>query len=226
MNRKIIVTDDNSKSLLIPEINETYHSINGAMNEAMHVFITNGLFKITDTNPIRIFEMGFGTGLNALLTLNHAKNTPIYIAYETVEKFPIELDLVSQLQHPTTTGLIELQNEFNLMHTSKWNETHQLSPNFTFKKYQIDIREIELPSNCFHLIYYDAFSPKIQPELWETAVLKKLHNSMVDGGRLTTYCAQGQFKRNLKEAGFEVHGLPGPTGKREMTLAIKPLVNR
>ena len=181
--------------------------------------------KITDSNPIRIFEMGFGTGLNALLTLSHSKNTPIYIAYETVEKFPVEISLVEELQHPTTTGLIRLQNEFNLMHSCNWSETQQLSPNFTFKKYQIDIYEIELPANHYHMVFYDAFSPKIQPELWDTSVLKKLYNSMTAGGRLATYCAQGQFKRNLKEAGFEVHGIPGPKGKREMTLAIKPLVS-
>jgi len=225
MNRKIIVTDDNSKSLLIPEINETYHSINGAMNEAMHVFITNGLLPMSDLKLIRIFEMGFGTGLNALLSLNFTKNTPIYIAYETVEKFPVDLELINQLQHPYTTGLIDLQSEFDSMHNSKWNEVVEISSAFSFKKYRGDIYDIELPLNHFHVIYYDAFSPKIQPELWSTNLLVKLYASMVEGGRLTTYCAQGQFKRNLKEVGFSVHGLPGPAGKREMTLAIKPLVS-
>jgi len=225
MNRKIIVTDDNSKSLLIPEINETYHSINGAMNEALHVFITNGLIPMADKKHIRIFEMGFGTGLNALLSLNCIKNTPIYIAYETIEKFPVELELINQLQHPQTTGLTNLQSEFETMHSCQWNETIEISSAFRFKKNKSDIKDIELPLNNYDVIYYDAFSPKIQPELWTTSILTKLYASMVEGGRLTTYCAQGQFKRNLKEVGFSVHGLPGPKGKREMTLAIKPLVN-
>lgn len=221
MNRKIIVTDDNSKSLLIPEINETYHSINGAMNEAMHVFITNGLLPMSDLKLIRIFEMGFGTGLNALLSLNFTKNTPIYIAYETIEKFPLEMELIKDLDHPIRTGLKDLKAEFEMMHTDNWNECLQILPEFTFKKNQADMQNFELPSNYFDVLYYDAFSPKIQPELWTTDILEKLFQSLVKGGRLTTYCAQGQFKRNLKEVGFTIRSVPGPKGKREMTVAIK-----
>jgi len=221
MNLKIIVTNDNSKSLLIPELNESYHSTNGAANESLHIFIKNGLALVPVANPIRIFEMGFGTGLNALLSLNYAKNTPIYIAYETVEKYPLEIDLINQLNHPLTTNLASLSSEFEKMHLCEWNKKVVISAEFTFKKIQGDIQDLELPSDYFHLIYYDAFSPKIQPELWDTIILKKLYLSLTNGGRLVTYCAQGQFKRNLKEAGFNVENIPGPAGKREMTVAIK-----
>lgn len=225
MNCKIIVTADNSKSLLIPELNETYHSINGALNEAQHVFIKNGLEQIVSENPIRIFEMGFGTGLNALLTLNYIKNTPIYIAYKTIEKYPVDFETIKELNHPLTANLTELQTAFNEMHTSSWNQIIEITEQFTFEKIKGDLISTDIGNETYHLIYYDAFAPKVQPDLWDVVIFKKMYASLVPSGRLVTYCAQGQFKRNLREAGFIVTNVEGPVGKREMTIAIKPKVD-
>ena len=221
MKRQIIVTGDNSKTLLIPELNETYHSINGATREALHVFIENGLKRFDKLEKIRVFEMGFGTGLNALLSLNHAKTTPIYIAYESIEKYPLALEEAMLLNHPVTTGLHHLSTEFKVMHSSPWNETVQICPGFTLEKIMGDIRLITLEPGTYDIIFYDAFGPKVQPGLWETGILQMLYHALAPGGCLVTYCAQGQFKRNLREAGFKVERLPGPPGKREMTVALK-----
>lgn len=222
MNRKIIVTDDNSKSLLIPEWNETYHSIHGAKNESQHVFIKHGLERVVaQHNSIKLLEIGFGTGLNALLTYNFIKNTPIYIAYDAVEKFPLSLNVINELEHPKNTGLDEHQATFEKMHTSAWNTEIKISSNFLLKKIAADITILKLAEEQYSLIYFDAFGPKIQPELWQLSQLQKMHNTLVNGGLLVTYCAQGQFKRDLIAAGFKIESFPGPKGKREMTCAIK-----
>ena len=222
MNRKIIVTGDNSKSLLIPEWNETYHSIHGAKNESLHVFIKNGLERMAQTcNSINLLEVGFGTGLNALLSLDFANGTPIYIAYDSIEKFPLDIDTIKALNHPENTGLIEHSLIFNKMHQSPWNEKLELSPNFSLNKISADLVNFKLKQNYYSLIYFDAFAPKIQPELWQKPILKKMFDALRKDGLLVTYCAQGQFKRDLIQVGFTIECVPGPKGKREMTCAFK-----
>lgn len=222
MNRKIIVTGDNSKSLLIPEWNETYHSIHGAKNESQHVFIKHGLERISKSlKTIKILEVGFGTGLNALLTFEFVKNTPIYIAYTSIEKFPLDFELIQELDHPTNTGLSEHITAFKKMHQCDWNEEVQISSNFSLKKIEADLIDLQVEIDTYSLIYFDAFAPKIQPELWSKSILQKMFDALNTNGVLVTYCAQGQFKRDLTDVGFKIESVPGPKGKREITCAIK-----
>jgi len=223
MIRKIINTEDNSRSIQLPEWNETYHSTHGALNESLHIYIRSGLIPVSEKlKSIKIFEMGFGTGLNALLTLDYAIKQNLIIEYHTLEKFPVEYNLINQLEHPEKAGLNHLKNSFVKMHQSDFSVTTLVHPSFSFIKYQADLLNFEMPINQFHLIYFDAFGPRVQPELWSTSVMQKMYNVLQPGGRFVTYCAQGQFRRNLREAGFTTHKLEGPKGKREMTLALKP----
>jgi tRNA U34 5-methylaminomethyl-2-thiouridine-forming methyltransferase MnmC len=221
MNRKIIVTGDNSKSLLIPEMNETYHSIHGAKNESEHIFIQNGLIPQLANDEVRILEMGFGTGLNALLTIAQTLDKSTPIIYDTFEKYPIDLETIHEINHPGQTNLESFRQKFELLHTIPWNESKQISANFIFTKYACDFLEAKLKTDYYTIIYYDAFAPQFQPDLWDYPQMQKLYDSLVTGGTLVTYCAQGQFRRNLKQAGFTVAKVAGPKGKREITLATK-----
>lgn len=221
MNRKIIVTGDNSKSLLIPEMNETYHSIHGAKNESEHIFIQTGLKPQLTQPEVRILEMGFGTGLNALLTLSFTKDKNTPIIYDTFEKYPIDQQTIVEIDHPGQTNLESFRKQFELLHALPWNESKQIAPNFYFTKYNGDFLEAELKKDFYTLIYYDAFAPQFQSDLWDYPQMQKLYDALQFSGALVTYCAQGQFRRNLKQAGFTVHKIPGPKGKREITLATK-----
>ena len=220
MKSKIIVTEDNSKTLLIPELNETYHSTKGAITEAQHVFIQEGLHFLGRTS-VNIFEMGFGTGLNALLTLNEANSNYLNINYHTIESYPLVYNIIQEMSYLDELKLNDLKNEFGQMHTIKTGDEIKLSSHFNFIKWINKIENLEMHQRYYDLIYYDAFGPKVQPELWDIPVLKKMFNALKTEGILVTYCAQGQFKRNLKEIGFKVESLPGPPGKREMTRARK-----
>ncbi len=221
MNRKIIVTGDNSKSLLIPEMNETYHSIHGAKNESEHIFIQTGLIPQLAHAEVRILEMGFGTGLNALLTLAHTKDKNTPIIYDTFEKYPLDLQTITEIDHPGQTNLESFRQHFELLHTLPWNESKQITDNFYFSKFEGDFLNADLKKDNYTLIYYDAFAPQFQPDLWDYPQMKKLFDALKESGVLVTYCAQGQFRRNLMQAGFTVHKVPGPKGKREITLARK-----
>lgn len=222
MNRKIIVTQDNSKTLLISELNETYHSTNGAFNEAIHVFIEAGIKYFVQKKELKIFEMGFGTALNALLTLNFAIENKIEIDYTSIEKYPLSLELVRELNYPLLIKNEQAPNLFDALHTVPWMISHQIHPLFQLKKIEHDLNTPLPILKDFDIIFYDAFGPRVQPNLWTVDSLQKMYDLLIPGGILVTYCAQGQFKRNLKELGFIVENLPGPKGKREMTRAIKP----
>ena len=221
MDRKIIVTEDNSKTLLIPSIDETYHSTHGAYNEALHVFIHAGIGALNQQN-LRIFEMGFGTGLNALVTLNHAMEHSLSVEYTSIEKHPLSWETVSQLDYPQLIDNAKIAPLFEKIHNSPWEKSTTINDNFNLKKLKGDVgRDLSEEAN-YDLVFYDAFGPRVQPELWTEDVLQKMFDLLKHRGILTTYCAQGQFKRNLKKVGFTVENLPGPPGKREMTRAIKP----
>ena len=222
MDRKIIVTQDNSKTLLNSDLNETYHSTNGAFNEAIHVFINAGIKYFDQKKALKIFEMGFGTGLNALLTLNFALDRKIQIDYISIEKHPLSTDLVTKLNYPQLIENEQATELFNTLHTSPWLIQNKIHPFFQLTKIEKDLNE-QLPiiENC-DIVFYDAFGPRVQPHLWTIESLKIMYDLLLPGGILVTYCAQGQFKRNLKELGFIVENLSGPPGKREMTRAIKP----
>lgn len=200
-------------------MDENYHSTHGAIQEALHVFIENGL-KTLDKKTVSIFELGFGTGLNALLTLQYAQQNSINIFYHGIEAFPIEKELIDSLNYVELTGA-KFQSEFELLHQSTWSEKNQISLKFELLKTQSKIEDFKLNKEKYDIIYFDAFGFRAQPEMWELSILEKMYHMLNRGGVLVTYAARGQFKRDLKTLGFEVESLPGPPGKREMTRAIK-----
>ena len=222
MQRKIINTKDNSKTLLIPEMNETYHSTNGAVAESKHIYINYGLNHFINTREtINILEMGFGTGLNAILTLDCALTHKKQVHYFTVEKYPVTLNEIIELDYSTTLDSPNLKSEFLSLHELDFEKHHEINPYFSFSKHHTDLKVITLPKNKFQIIYFDAFAPQHQPDLWTLEILQKMYDCLALDGFLITYCAQGQFKRNLKAIGFEITSLPGTVGKREITKAIK-----
>jgi len=222
MNRQLITTADGSHSIYLSEFDEHYHSVHGAIQESEHVFIRAGFdFVSSGQNPLNLLEIGFGTGLNALLTyLNHQKNPERTVNYTAIEAFPLETAIASQLNYPELLNSEAATEVFNLLHQSEWNQAVSISSHFTLTKLETTIQAYH-PSNKFHLIYFDAFAPTAQPELWTADVFSKIFDSLKKGGILTTYCAKGIVKRTLKEVGFKVESLQGPIGKREMTRALK-----
>jgi tRNA U34 5-methylaminomethyl-2-thiouridine-forming methyltransferase MnmC len=219
MKREIKITADGSSTLYLPELDENYHSDHGALQEAMHVFIENGLNTIK-SNQISVFEMGFGTGLNALLTSIEAKKRTKQISYIGIEAFPVSTEHIEEINFVDMVG-VEHSADFQQMHQANWNEKITINHNFDFTKIHSKIEEFCMPENEFDIIFYDAFGPRAQATMWEIPILEKMYKGLKPGGILVTYCAQGQFKRNLKSLGFEVIPLPGPPGKREMTKGVK-----
>lgn len=213
------LTEDGSSSLFSNQFETLYHSKHGALNESRHVFIQAGLVPMASIFPtVRILEMGFGTGLNAILAQQFAQNHQIPIRFTSFEQYPIDLDLLDALNYCTTIPYPKYL--FEKIHFSQWNQWNEISENFLLHKRQDDILLLN-DSNEYNLVFFDAFSPNEQPELWEPIVFEKIYNALVLDGCLVTYCAKGQVKRNLRSVGFEVESLPGPPGKREMTRAWK-----
>jgi tRNA U34 5-methylaminomethyl-2-thiouridine-forming methyltransferase MnmC len=219
MNR-VEITKDDSPTLYSEAFGQTYHSIHGALSESLHVFIKHGLAEIAQRKKeISIFEMGFGTGLNAALTWQYALQNQLQITYITIEKFPISEEVSTQF----ITQDSDLNDRIVRLQAVSWNEEH-IFPQFNFQKIKGDLMNLNL-SEQFDLIYYDAFSPSSQPELWTEEIFSKMYNLLYPSGLLTTYCAKGQVKRNLKNVGFIVESPPGPMRKREMTVARKLISN-
>jgi len=220
MKKEIVITKDGSHSIQIPELNVTYHSIHGAIQESMHVFIKEGVQYMTDqfpNQPLRIFEMGFGTGLNAFLTAIEAEEKNIQIHYTAIEQFPISEEEAAQLNYIEALDHKEI---FQKLHSTKWNKDVEITPKFVLRKEHDNLLSYS-PSEPFTLIYYDAFAPSAQPELWTEEVFKRLYHMLTVNGILVTYCSKGDVRRAMIAAGFVVHKLPGPPGKREMLRAIK-----
>ena len=215
--RKVILTEDGSPSLIVPELNETYHSIHGAINESVHVFINAGLSQI-NLSEVTVFEMGFGTGINALLSLKFAQERNIKINYITIEKYPLTAAEVYEINLEKIFP--EFSKEILLMHNAENSIEISVNENFTFRKYIADIVDFAFLFN-FDICFYDAFNPDVQPHLWTEEIFKKIFDSMDPGGLLCTYSAKGQVRRNLISAGFLIEKLPGPKGKREITRAVK-----
>jgi tRNA U34 5-methylaminomethyl-2-thiouridine-forming methyltransferase MnmC len=217
MIRQIILTEDGSHTIFVPEMGEHYHSVHGAIQESLHIFIKNG-YKKYDNNSISILEVGFGTGLNAFLTLLESNSDKKSVYYESWEAFPLSGEESGILNYP------ELLNTgaeyFKAIHQADWEISIPLTNQFMLKKVHGDIRNFN--AECkFDLVYFDAFGPDFQPELWESGIFKKIYRVMNENARLVTYSAKGQVRRNLREAGFLVEKAPGPPGKREITIAIK-----
>jgi tRNA U34 5-methylaminomethyl-2-thiouridine-forming methyltransferase MnmC len=220
MERKIIDTNDGSHSISIPAMNVTYHSVHGAMQESQHVFIKEGLFHLINQSAlqqINIFEMGFGTGLNALLTIM-ATNLPVY--YESIEVLPLEKKEYEQLNYCNQLNRPDLQPVFEKLHTSPWDTNNAVADNFTLYKKKTDILNYST-SQHFNLIYYDAFAPSAQPELWTKKIFDEMFSLLHPKGVLVTYCSKGDVRRAMQAAGFIVEKIPGPPGKREMIRASR-----
>jgi len=218
LKREIIQTNDGSTSIYLPDWNESYHSKHGAIQEANHVFIKNGL-SLFEGKPVSILEIGFGTGLNALITYYESLKNQQTIHYVGVEAYPVSIEEVVQINYPTEINS-SLNDAFQLLHTSNWETEIQFNSNFTFKKRKQFFQEIK-DSNTFDLIYFDAFGYDKQPELWSVVIFKSMFDALKKNGILVTYACRSILKRNMIEAGFKVEKLPGAPGKREMLRAIK-----
>jgi tRNA U34 5-methylaminomethyl-2-thiouridine-forming methyltransferase MnmC len=216
---QIITTSDGSHSLLNTTLNETYHSVHGAIQESLHVFINNGLrfFYGRHKEEISVLEIGFGTGLNALLTLQFAEKNSCRINYTSLEAFPIDKETWQQLNYEINGN----QEMFHELHKAEWNIENKISPHFKLLKLDTTIQDIELKNESFDVIYFDAFAPNKQPEMWELPILRKITLAMKPNGVFVTYCAKGQLKRDLRSLGLSVETLSGPPGKKEMVRAFK-----
>ncbi len=224
MKREIITTADGSKTIQLPEWNEQYHSVHGAIAEALHVFIESGLQHWSSENPnksIDILEIGFGTGLNAFLSLLVAKENKFHLVYSGIEAYPI---LDSEISHLNYAELLKAsQTHFLALHQCKWEQLCKISKNFSLTKRKQLISEFA-DVDAFDVIYFDAFGPRVQPELWEEAIFAKMYTALRQGGVIVTYSAKGSVRRAMQAVGFLVERLPGPPGKREMLRATKPAV--
>jgi tRNA U34 5-methylaminomethyl-2-thiouridine-forming methyltransferase MnmC len=226
MDKTLRLCEDGSHTLYSEKAGECYHSIHGALNESLHIFIDAGFkailkkYQIKQKSSVRILEIGFGTGLNALLTGLEAMQENILVDYTGFEPFPVPEAVWKQLNYCT---LLSEKSEkiFSDMHECGWETMHKINPFFNFTKKLQGFMEVNLADNSFDLIYFDAFSPEAQPELWEQEVFDKCFSVMAPEGILVTYCAKGRVKRALKSSGFTVENLPGPAGKREITRAQK-----
>jgi tRNA U34 5-methylaminomethyl-2-thiouridine-forming methyltransferase MnmC len=219
LEREIIHTSDGSTTIHIKEWDECYHSKHGAIQEAKHVFIKNGL-ALFPNQKVSVLEIGFGTGLNAFITFLEAKGLGQTIDYTGVEAYPISKEELEAMNYPKELGALNHKEVFDEMHAAKWEEKNDLSEDFSLikrKQFFQDIDDIEK----FDLIYFDAFGYRVQPELWSVSVFERMFKSLKDDSLLVTYAARGVIKRNMIEAGFTVEKLPGPPGKREMFRARK-----
>ena len=219
MKRNIITTGDGSKTIQIEDWNEQYHSKHGAIQEAYHVFITNGLSHLHKRN-ISILEVGLGTGLNAFITLLEAKNMNIAVRYTGVEAYPISALEMKQLNYVSELQAEHVADEFMQMHTAPWEEEIRLGEDFTLIKQKKNFFQID-DKDRYDLIYFDAFGARVQPELWTEDIFLIMFESLKKGGILTTYAAKGSVRRAMQAVGFTVERLPGPPGKREMLRARK-----
>lgn len=222
MKREIRTTSDGSKTLFINDLNEGYHSHHGALQEAQHVFIKNGL-NLVNNYEINILELGFGTGLNVLVTIDEFLKTDKnhIIHYHTVEKYPVNLQEISELGYDSFFKSEKIKEYYLKIHECEWNKTIELFDNFFFTKYQQDFFEIKsLTLPGIDLVYFDCFGARVQPDLWEKPLFEIVAEKMVINGLLATYSSKGSVRRNLQELNFEVIKKEGPPGKREMINAI------
>lgn len=212
-------TADGSDTLFSPEMEESYHSLNGAAQESTHVFIEAGLDQI-HKQVIHIFEVGFGTGLNALLTWDKARQKGIRINYDAIEAFPVSKEILDSLHYEHYVPDL-MPEAFQNIHEAAWNEPAILEPDrFRIQKILGDFTRYDF-TQTYDLIYFDAFAPDKQPEMWDESLFGKISQALADEGILVTYCAKGEVRRRMQRSGLRVERLPGPPGKREMIRATK-----
>jgi tRNA U34 5-methylaminomethyl-2-thiouridine-forming methyltransferase MnmC len=229
MQRNLIVTKDGSHSVAIPDLKVSYHSVYGAVQESLHVFIELGLKHWFNQHSAAsrcvIFEMGFGTGLNALLSIIEANRLQRRLIYETVEAFPLEDSITQKLNYCEALHEASRQPVFESLHSGEWNKTQEITEFFSFKKKHAPLADYT-PAEPINIIFYDAFAPAAQPELWTKEVFENMLSILAPDGMLVTYCSKGDVRRALLAAGFSVEKIPGPPGKREMIRATKAVSHK
>ena len=221
MKREIITTKDGSKTIQLSDWNEQYHSKHGAILEGRHVFIKTGLYYWLAQNQdkeVSILEIGFGTGLNALLNLIEASTKKIPINYTGIEAFPVLPSEIKQLNYAEILNIPK--EDFLRLHQTEWEKTVKITAEFQLLKRKQQFSEIEDKAS-FDLIYFDAFGPRVQPDLWTEDIFEKMYAALKPDGVLVTYSAKGSVRRAMQAVGFVVERLPGPPGKREMLRALK-----
>lgn len=220
----IETTADGSHTLFVPVLNEHYHSVNGAIQESMHVFIRAGLGKC-DKQQIRILEIGFGTGLNALLSLEYTEQSSgPELYYTSIERYPLPVEITDKLNYGTSLSDKEKGEKwFTEIHRAPWEQPVQITPRFTLHKIKGNGTTCALPKDI-DLIFFDAFAPDKQPEMWEPAMFERLYAIATPGAIIVTYCAKGEVRRRMQSAGFIMERLPGPPGKRHILRGYKGLV--
>ncbi len=225
---ELIKTADGSHTIRNADLNETYHSIHGAIQESNHVFIKHGLHFARQNSPglVRILEVGFGTGLNALLTMVESKQRNAQIHYDAVEAFPLPSELITQLNYCDLIQGDDCKGLFFKMHEARWGDSVSITPDFTICKVLGNIQKTTLVRARYDIVYFDAFAPSRQPEMWSREVLGKVVESIKLNGIFVTYSSRGQLRRDLLELGMKVETLTGPPGKAEMTRAIKDKTSR
>jgi tRNA U34 5-methylaminomethyl-2-thiouridine-forming methyltransferase MnmC len=218
MDREIRITGDGSHTVFVNQLEEPYHSIHGALQESAHVFINQGFMSLNQLE-VRILELGFGTGLNALLTLSESLKSHQQVYYHTVEKYPLSGEEYRKINFEEYVQDAP-EGSFLNLHRTSWGENVAITPRFTLFKELSDFRAMN-PPDGIHLVYFDAFDPNKQPYLWTEEIFRRISKVTAPGGILVTYSAKGSVRRALKASGFEVRKVPGPPGKREMIRAIK-----
>ncbi|NVO19394.1 MAG: tRNA (5-methylaminomethyl-2-thiouridine)(34)-methyltransferase MnmD [Bacteroidetes bacterium] len=218
----LVMSEDGSHTLFHKGLQEHYHSIHGAIQESKHIFIEAGFrFAESSNNHINVLEIGFGTGLNAMLTCLAAMETSLQVYYHGIEAFPLKAPVWSSLNYDIRLNSSMAKSVFGEIHGSEWNIINKLLPGFTLLKTASRLQEVQLQTSYYNLVYFDAFSPEVQPEMWTGEIFARISDSLVTGGILVTYCCKGIVKRALKSAGFLIEKLPGPPGKREILRAVK-----
>jgi tRNA U34 5-methylaminomethyl-2-thiouridine-forming methyltransferase MnmC len=220
MKRELRETADGSMTIYLPEMDEHYHSYHGALQEAMHVFIGNGIHRFSKKDTISVFELGLGTGLNALLTAIWANENNQKVIYFGLEAFPVEVEMNLQMNYQNLISNNLATNYFTKIIEAEWEKSIMISDKFQIQKVEETIQNLSI-TNQFDVVFFDAFGPRAQEEMWEFNVIEKTVQLLNSGGLFVTYCAKGQLKRDLKALGLKVEALPGPPGKREMTIAWK-----
>lgn len=220
MQHQIITTEDGSKTIFIPALNEQYHSVHGAMQETLHVFIAQGWKKIAK-NELSILEIGWGTGLTTILSLIAAQKDNKIVHYCGLEAYPLSMDEIRELNYTQLPYISPYKEYFTAFHSADWNKKVMIHPTFSLQKIQKKMQEYHPEEAKFDLIYFDAFAPSVQPKMWSIEVLEKMYFSLCMNGVFVTYCAKGEVRRSLEKVGFTVERLPGPPGKREMLRGIK-----
>lgn len=222
MERVVEKTEDGYNTIYIPEMDEHYHSVKGAYTESKHIFVDMGFLHSSSDSP-KILEIGFGTGLNAILTLIEADSKNRDVIYDSLELYPLDWELVASMHYADSFG-DKYHNLFSLMHNSPWNEYVELTDCFSIRKIKCNFTDVEswYDGSVYDIVYFDAFAPEKQPEMWNISLFRQIAGMMRSGGIFVTYCAKGVIRRALQECGFNVERLPGPpNGKREILRATK-----